>query len=226
MKLAWEQGADAIELDLHLSKDGEIIVMHDADTKRTTGVVGKIADITGEKLAQLDVGAWMHPRFANERIPSLQSVLQTVGPGKRVFIEIKCGPQILPRLKEVLTRVNLPPERMVIIGFGLETMAAAKGMFPNLKVFFLHGVKKNEPIPPVEELVAKARGAKLDGLNLNYQFPVSPAFVRTVKEAGLELYVWTVDDPAIAREWIDAGAAGVTTNRPQWLRTELSNAER
>ena len=226
MKLAWEQGADAIEVDLHLSKDGEIVVMHDADAKRTGGLSEKIANLTMQKLAQLDVGAWMNPRFAGERIPSLESILRTVGAGKRVFIEIKCGPEILPRLKEVLAQAKLPAERAVIIGFGLETMARAKAMFPDLKVFFLHGVKKNQPIPPIEQLVEKARAAKLDGLNLHHQFPVSPAFAGKVREAGLQLYVWTVDDPIIARRWIDAGVAGVTTNRPAWLREQLGHVDR
>ena len=139
MELAWEQGADAIELDLHLSKDGEIIVMHDPDTKRTTGVVGKIVDLTGVSWRSWMLAPGCIRASRTERIPSLQSLLQTVGPGKRVFIEIKCGPEIMPRLKEVLTRVNLPPERMVIIGFGLETMAAAKEMFPIRRSSFCTG---------------------------------------------------------------------------------------
>lgn len=66
MKQAWEQGADAIELDLWLSKDGRVVVCHDADTGRTGGVKRKIADQTWAELQQLDVGAWKGPQFKGE----------------------------------------------------------------------------------------------------------------------------------------------------------------
>ncbi len=220
MQLAWEQGADAIEIDLHLSQDGRIVVMHDPDTERTTGVPGAIVEQSWAALTKLDAGRWKDPRFAGERVPTLESILGTVGAGQRIFIEIKCGAEILPGLQRVLASSKLPPERLVIIGFNLETVTSAKTIFPDLKVFWLHTWKKNAPVE-IEELVGKARAAKLDGLNLHQGFPVSREFVRSVKDAGLALYVWTIDDPAVARRWIEAGVDGVTTNRPRWLRKQL-----
>src|SRR5688572_13467983 len=77
MKLAWEQGADAIELDLWLSRDGKLIVFHDSNTKRIAGVERKISDYTLEEAAQLDVGKWKSPKFAGEKLPSLESILAT-----------------------------------------------------------------------------------------------------------------------------------------------------
>ena len=223
MQLAWDQGADAIEIDLHLSQDGQIVVMHDPDAKRTTGVPGRIAEQTWAALTKLDAGSWKAPRFSGEPIPTLESILATVGAGKRIFIEIKCGPEILPKLQEALASSKLPSERLVIIGFNLDTMTRAKRVFPDLKVFWLHSWKKDAPVA-IEELIAKARAAKLDGLNLHHDFPVSRDFARAVKETSLGLYVWTVDDPLVARRWIEAGVDGVTTNRPQWLRDELVRA--
>src|SRR5687767_2297202 len=100
MKLAWEQGADAIELDLWLSKDGKLVIFHDADTKRFEKKPRKVAELTWEELQQLDVGTWKNGKL--ERIPTLESILATIPAGRRAVLEIKSGPEILPELKRVL----------------------------------------------------------------------------------------------------------------------------
>src|SRR5688500_19564502 len=64
MKLAWEQKADAIELDLWLSKDGKIVVLHDSNTKRLGGTTNHVAQQTWDELQRIDVGAWKNARFA------------------------------------------------------------------------------------------------------------------------------------------------------------------
>jgi glycerophosphoryl diester phosphodiesterase len=74
----------------------------------------------------------------------------------------------------------------------------------------------------VEELIAKAKAGNLDGLDLNYGFPIDKAFVKKVHAAGLKLYTWTVDDPAIAKKEIEAGVDGITTNRPEWMRQQVA----
>ncbi len=70
-------------------------------------------------------------------------------------------------------------------------------------------------------MVAQAKAAGLDGLNLNYGFAIDAPFVSAVKAAGLKLYTWTVDDPAVARAEAALGVDGITTNRPAWLREQL-----
>src|SRR3954470_14279804 len=99
IKLAWEQKADGSEFDIYLTKDGQIAVIHDKDTKRTAGGVNKVvAESTLAELRALDVGKWKGEKFAGEKIPTLAEMLATVPPGKRVFIEVKCGPEIVPEL--------------------------------------------------------------------------------------------------------------------------------
>src|SRR4051794_3938882 len=80
IKLAWQQEADAAEFDLHLSRDGKLVVIHDADTRRVAGVDKRVAEQTLAELRRLDVGAWKGPRFAGERIATLEEVLATVPP--------------------------------------------------------------------------------------------------------------------------------------------------
>src|SRR3954471_9306583 len=101
-RLAFEQKADAIELDVHLSRDGRIVVVHDFTTFRI-GVVDKaIREQALGELKLLDVGRWKDLRWMGERMPTLREALQTVPPGKRVYIEIKSTPDVLPELERVI----------------------------------------------------------------------------------------------------------------------------
>jgi glycerophosphoryl diester phosphodiesterase len=224
-KLGYQQKADADELDIYLTKDGKIVVMHDANTARTTGVTNKIAARTFDELRRLDAGQWgkWQGKGFSEKIPSLEEVLALVPPGKKLFIEIKCGPEVLPELGRVLQRAALKPEQTVLIGFGYETVKAAKAALPQLQVLYLAGAeKKTKKYPPVEGLIEQARAANLDGLDLESGFPIDSAFVQKVHAAGLKLYTWTVDDPEVARKESAAGVDGITTNRPGWLRQQLA----
>ncbi|MBA4146945.1 MAG: glycerophosphodiester phosphodiesterase [Verrucomicrobia bacterium] len=224
IKLGWKQKADAVEFDIHLSKDGKLVSMHDYDTKRIGGVNKKIVDQTWDELQKLDVGSWKGPKFAGERIPTTESILATVPKGKAMFIEIKVGPEILPELGRVMAASGKKPEQLTMITFNYNTAQAAKAQFPKHEVYYLHGWKKDKDTgkyPEIEDLIKKAKDANLDGLNLNYNFPIDKAFVQKVHAAGLKLYTWTVNDPAVAKALVAAGVDGITTDRPEYLRKAL-----
>src|SRR5262245_61979826 len=93
-RLAWQQDADGIECDFYLTRDEAIACIHDETTKRTAGVDLTIADATLDQLRGLDVGSWKDKRWAGERIPLIEQVFQTIPKGKRIYIEVKCGPEI------------------------------------------------------------------------------------------------------------------------------------
>ena len=133
IKLAWEQKADAAEFDVFLSKDGKIVVIHDANTKRICGVDRKVVDQTLEELRKLDVGKWKDAKFAGEKMPTLEEMLATVPAGKRVFIEVKCGPEIVPELDRVLKASELKPEQTPVISFNADVVAAVKKARPDLQ---------------------------------------------------------------------------------------------
>ncbi len=224
-KLGWEQNADACELDIWLSKDGKIIVMHDENTKRTAGAEKKISEQTLAELQKLDAGGWKDPRWTGTKIPTLDEVLAIIPPGKRLFIEIKCGPEVLPELKRVIQASGRKSSDLVIIGFGYDTMKLAKKIFRDIPVCFLssfkHNSKSNKWTPSVDELIEKAKAANLDGLDLNSRGPVDDVFVKKVKAAKMKLYMWTVDEPGVAKKLAEDGVDGITTNRPGWLREQI-----
>ncbi len=225
LKLGYQQGAEAGECDIQLTRDGKIMLMHDYDTARTGGISNRIAAAHSETLRRMAIGKWgqWKDRPTADTIPSLDEALAVIPEGKRLFIEIKCGVEILPELERALRQSGMQPSQTPIIGFGYDTVKATKARMPALEVSWLvSSDKKTKEFPPVDELIAKATAAKLDGLDLNFGFPIDAEFVRKVHAAGLKLYVWTVDDPEIARRQAAAGVDGITTNRPEWLRREAS----
>jgi glycerophosphoryl diester phosphodiesterase len=227
-KLGFQQGADAGECDIYLTTDHKIMVMHDADTLRTAGVSNKLTRSTSAELRKLDIGQWgqWKGKGFSEKIPFLQELLDVVPDGKRLFIEIKTGPEILPELEKVLARSGKKPEQIVIIGFNYDVVKKSKAEMPQYQTLWLAAANnKTKEFPPVDELIKQVQLAKLDGLDLHSGFPINNDFVAKVHKAGLKLYTWTVDDPAVARQEAAAGVDGITTNRPEWLRNQLKLAD-
>jgi glycerophosphoryl diester phosphodiesterase len=221
VRLGWQQGAD-VEIDVHLSGDQRIVVIHDASTKRTGELDLKVKETGVPELRALDVGRFKAEEFAGERIPFLDEVLAALPPGRRLYIEIKCGPEVLPLLHAQI-RASGKISRIVIIGFGLETVAASKRLL-DVPTYWLKGTEKvkdtEQWIPHDPNLVQRAREKGLDGLDVHYA-GVTPEFARAVKVSGLKFYVWTVDDPQEAIRLVKLGVDGITTNRPAWLRDQL-----
>jgi glycerophosphoryl diester phosphodiesterase len=224
MKLGWTQNADGVELDLWLSKDGRLLVFHDKDTKRFETNSRAITNLTLAEARQLDVGSWKSVAFKGEPVPTLESILATIPPGKRVVLEIKDGPRIVPELTRVLRASGLPEKQMVVISFNFDSLAASKKDWPGVEHYFLADYKKDAKTqagPELKPLLARAKKAGFEGLNLNFKWPVTKEFVSEVKAGGLKLYIWTVNDAVVARALVDAGVDGITTDRPAWLREQL-----
>lgn len=224
IRLGWAQGADGVEIDVHFSKDGQVVVIHDADLRRTAGVRRRVASQTLAELKTFDVGSWKHQRFTAERVPTLAEAQATIPKGKRLFVEIKCGPQCIPAFAKTFRASGKAASQVVPIGFGLETMRGIKMALPELDVAWVAEFKRTLRgwSPQAETLIEKTKAAGLDALDLDGRGPLDAEFVGKVHAAGLRLYVWTVDTPARAEKLRAAGIDGVTTNKPGWLRKQLA----
>ena len=225
-RLAWQQGADAIEGDFYLTKDGQIACIHDADTRRTAGVKMKVSQTTLAELRKLDVGKWKHAKFAGEKIPTLSEVMVTVPKGKRILIEIKCGPEIMPALKQILLNTKLQADQIAVIAFRSDVIAASKKKLPHIKAYWLTGYKKNKKTgkwsPSVDQVFKTLKTTRADGLDTNAHAEVVNApFVKRLRDAGMEFHCWTIDDPATAARFQRLGVDSITTNRPAYLRRQL-----
>lgn len=226
IQLGWQQNADAVELDIMLSRDGKIVVIHDKDTKRLAGLDKPVVEQTFEDLRVLDVGRWKDAKWKGTKIPIFSEILASIPKGKRLFIEIKAGPEILPELKRELLAAGRPAGETALIGFSVTTMAEAKKLFPDLVVYWIVDIKPNaktgKKASTAEELIAGAKSAGVDGLDLSAYESIDHEFAAKILKEGLKLAVWTVNDPKVARQMIDAGVEGLTTDRPGWMREQLN----
>ena len=226
-ELAWQQGADAIEGDFYLTKDGQIVCTHDRVTGRLNP--GKVKlDVASSTLAELqalDVGSWKGKGWEGQRMPTLAEVLGTVPAGKRILIEVKCGPEILPALKEEIGKCSLRPEQLTIISFQAAVISGAKKSLPGIKAFWLTSFKRDKDsgqIAPTPESILKTlRQTSADGLSCGDHDSLTQGFLKSVRETGCETHCWTVDDPGRARELVSMGMQSVTTNCPARIREAL-----
>jgi glycerophosphoryl diester phosphodiesterase len=224
MQLAWKQQADASELDVYRSRDGQAVVIHDKNTQRVAGVDKNVEDQSLAELRALDVGKWKGQRFAGERLPTLAEMLAAVAKGKRVFIEIKWNAKIVPEINRLLRESGLPPEQTPIISFDAGVVEAFKKARPDVPAYWIVSLKpaRGKQPPTAEQLIARAKKIGADGLDLSADEALTAEFARKIKDAGLKLFVWTVNDPRVARRMIEIGVDGITTNRPGWLREQLT----
>jgi glycerophosphoryl diester phosphodiesterase len=215
--LAWKVGTPAAECDVHLTKDKRIMVMHDKSAKRTAGVDVNMPQTDSKTLRKLDVGSWKDPNhYKGEKIPYLEEIIKTIPKGRKLFIEVKSGKEIMPYLENVIKKSG-KRDRLTIIGFDLEAVAAAKKLMPDIPVYWLVYSGKKEKteqwIPYSQDLIVQAKENSLDGLDLHYG-ALDAMFVQQVHNAGLKLYVWTVDDAKDVKLMRKFGVDGITTNRP------------
>lgn len=221
--LAWEHGTDACELDLYLTADGEIVAIHDKDSRRTTGVAKVVKESSLAELRALDAGSWKAARYAGERIPTLAECLATLPEGRqRFFLEIKCGPEVVPVLARQLEAWKPRAAQLCIIAFDREVTRESKKAMPWMKVYRLSSeVTKDKKPVDLAALIADTVADGLDGLDLGLKWKWDAAMVGKIRAAGLELYVWTVNQPEDARRLAALGVDGITTDDPVMLRAAL-----
>ena len=224
-RLAFERGDRAIELDVHLTRDEELLVCHDPDTLRTTGTKQIIRESCLQDLSALDAGSWKDRRWAGEKLPSLDRVLAELPAEVRCFIEIKVGPEAVPALEKLVRRHDSKDAQLVIISFEASTIAEVKRRLPYLEAhllaWFEHDKQTLTWSPTAQHLIDYAWSIGANGLGLDHVGPVDHSFVQQAKLSGLALYAWTVDDLDRARQLIESGVDGITTNRAAWMREQL-----
>lgn len=225
INLAWERGAAAVEVDVHLTADNQICVIHDYDTLRTTGKRMVVNQTTLAELQQPDAGTWKNPEWASQRIPSLPEVLATVPSHGKIIIEIKSSDISAEKLQNDILESNLLTEQVEIIAFSLKTISHLKRILPQYKMLwlvesrpqiyaFLMGTNSNS-------LITKARKSNLDGINIGDSRCLTGNLIGKLKSAGLLVYTWTVNDPTRAKQLEDMGVDAITTDRAAWMKQQL-----
>ena len=217
--LAWQIGSPAAECDVYLTKDHQIMIMHDKSAQRTGGADLLMEQTDSAELEKLDIGSWKDPNYAGEKIPYLKDVLKAIPKGRTFFIEVKSGPGIVPYLKKVIDQSGKGMQ-LVIISFNIDVLSAAKAAMPKIPAYWLVSTEEDKqthkPIPHSTELIHIVVEKGLDGLDVHYA-GITADFAEQVRKNHLKLYAWTVDDPQEAERLKKMGISGITTNRPALL---------
>jgi len=221
VNLAWERNADAVEIDVQLTKDEKIVVIHDSTTLRTGGKFKRIASNHYSELTEVDVGLYKGSEFKNERIPLLEDVINSIPDNKILFIEIKSSNKIIAPLKELIKRKGIVPNQIKFIGFDLNIMKSIKETLPRIESYWIITKYKYKHMKRLEAAINKCKTSGLDGLDVEASKYLNRNVIQTIKKNDLKIYTWTVDDPAQATRLYLDGIDGVTTNRASWIKEKL-----
>lgn len=233
---AAELGISWVENDVQRTKDGELVVLHDDNLKRTTDVEEvfpdrapwKVKDFTAAEIARLDAGSWFGPAHAGARVPTLEQFMDRVElHHQKLLLEIK-NPELYPGIEQQTLEVLgdegwLDPQhlasRLIVQSFSADTMRTVHELQPGVKTGLLG-------TPPEADLAGYATFA--DQINPSYG-SISTDYVAAVHAytgphgRPLEVFTWTVNDAVTARLVAGYGVDGIITNRPDVVRDALTD---
>lgn len=227
INLAWQRGIKAVEIDVHLTADDEICVIHDKDTLRTTGKKLIVRESTKEELQKLDAGSWKGQKWAGEKIPTLKEALASVPEHGKLVIEIKSDSKILEKLKYDIEKCGLRNDQIEIIAFKLQTLVKVKQMMPDIKMLWLFMSKPwwlqfilgNSS----DAVLKRLKKQNIDGVNIGDSRYLTQEIIKNFTSVGFPVYVWTVNNPERALELLQSGADLVTTDRAAWMAQKLKD---
>lgn len=215
-QLALDMHSDGIELDLHQTKDGHIVICHDEELQRTTNGTGFINEHTLEELRALDAGRWYDERFTGERLPTLDEFMSLVA-GTKIIInfEIKNIPYYYEGIeKKLLDAVagRHMLDQVIISSFDHYALCKIAELNPEVKIGLLFSTRIVDPCRYAEQLPFSAYSMHPD-----FTF-VDEQYIRRCHQSGYKVYPYTVNSPQWYKEMQAAGLDGVITNYPDLMR--------
>lgn len=211
-ELALGQGADGVQLDVHLSADGQPVVIHDFTLERTTDGAGPVVEHTVRQLKRLDAGGWHERRFRGQRIQTLQEVLERFRDRVRFWIDLKGGSGLYPALEErVVSTVEIydAVDRVVIQSFDHEALGRVRALNPAIAV----GAR-------LARRPAELPGLEVAGAICPDPGVLSEDLLAEARRAGQVCYAWTTNEAARLDRLVEWGVEGIITDQPGplWVR--------
>ncbi len=220
-ELALEQGADGVELDVRLTRDGEMIIMHDDRVDATTDGEGRVSDFTLAEIQSLDAGSWFGEAFKGARVPTLDEVFEAIGARTRINVEIKpefgrSSGEVEHKVAEAIRRHGLA-RRVIVSSFNPVTLRRFRRAMPEVPIGYLYSRDVPFFVPQLMiGLPHEARHPHFDMIDAKY--------MAWAKRQGYRVNTWTVNDPAKAVELRDLGVDCVITDAPDVILAALQGA--
>lgn len=226
INLAWHRGAKAVEIDVQLTADNEIVVIHDRHTGRVGDKKLLIKKSKLQELRTVDLGIKKDAVYKGEKIPTLNEILETIPSDGKLIIEVKCGEEIIEPLKKLFINTKLRNDQIEIISFDLVLISKIKVELPQHKALWLLDLDYYWPswllrVDPLK-IINKIEENGLDGVDVWAGKVIDESFVNTFLNRGLLLYTWTVNDVALAKKLLSFGVDAITTDRASWLSKHIT----
>jgi len=218
-ELAAELGADGVELDVHRSADGELVIVHDFTVDETTNGTGTVQQMTLAQLKALDAGSWKDPSFAGVRIPTLDEVFDAVGQRLFINVEIKSESQETDGIEQLVVdkiRQFDMQDRVLVSSFNPLAVMRFRALMPDVPIGFLTA-------PDVPEIVQQvAKNMTYEAIH-PYQASIDKTVIEQAQHQGHIVNTWTVNDPARATALRDLGVRGIITDQPDVIINALAD---
>jgi len=209
--LAADQGAHGVELDVHRSRDGYPVILHDFTLEDTTNAQGRVTDMTLADLKALDAGSWFGPQFVGVQIPTLDEVFEAVGQRLFVNVEIKAETEESDGVEEVVAdciRRHNMAARVIVSSFNPPTLVRFRALMPDVPVGYLY---EGADVP--QDAIYEAFHP--------YREHVTAEMVEACRARNQYLNVWTVNDPQTAVALVEMGVHGIITDNPDTVLAAL-----
>lgn len=217
IKLAFEQGADGVEIDIKMTSDKKIVVFHDENTSRVSCQNKKISTNTLESLRSIDIGKFKSNIWKQTYISTLEEMLAIIPAGKKVIIEFKCESDAIYELKNILS--NFDTKNIVIASFNFKMLSLSKKEIPNVETYWIHDISGFDSYL-TDWVIEKAKIENINGLMMNVD-SLNEDVVKLTHDEDLKIYSWTVNSPSLAKQFSSWGLNGVITDKPGCIANQF-----
>jgi len=211
-KIALEQGADGIELDAKLSRDGEVVVIHDQTVDRTTDGRGKVHNYSLSELKKFNAGSYFSQEFKGEKIPTLEEVLAEFGTRFLINVELTSyaspGDDLPEKVADLIGKMGVS-KNILFSSFHPIILHRIRGLMPNVPAGLLTGVG-------IFEIGNSFIGNWFSPSSIHPHYSkATKNFIKRVHQQGRTVNTWTVDDPREVTRLISDGVDGIITDDPK-----------
>ena len=225
---AIEDGADGIEFDVRLAKDGVPVVFHDSTLRRMIKKEGRTSHFTSGELQTLDIGAWFNGKnparasgkFSGETVPTLERLFAFLkGYRGRLYLEMKGSLTEISALAEVVAKIVRNTDflsQTIVKSFKLEAVKKVKALLPEVYTAALFAPKILTLLRKQSHLIERAKDCRADELSLHYSL-ATEKLVRNARREGMPTTIWTADHPIWVRRAREIGVHAIITNNPARL---------
>jgi len=230
---AIDDGADGIEFDVRLAKNGEVVVFHDSTLNRVSNIKGRVTDFTVEELQKTDIGSWFNnrfpnkanPLFSNEKVASLKQTLEFLKDFRGlIYIEIKCKDSEVGQISEAVFNLikdsHLLPQ-VIVKSFQLEVIPTIKNLSKEIKTAALFAPKIMTILRKEKRLVNIAHDLGADMLSVHFSL-ATKKLMKKAEKKNLPVTIWTANHERWVKRAVNLNLFAVITNNPARLLAKLN----